>query len=63
MFEVVGSGAVTVVDPTHLDYSSMDSARPGEPVSLIGLRLHVLAHGARYDVANREARAPERAVV
>ena len=63
VFEVVGSGAVTVVDPTHLDYSSMDSARPGEPVSLIGLRLHVLANGARFDVTNREAMAPERVEV
>lgn len=60
VFEVVGSGAVTVVDPTDLDYSSMDSAHLGEPVSLIGLRLHILAHGAQYNVGTREAVAPER---
>lgn len=58
-FEVVGSGAVTVVDPTGLKYSSMDSAAPKEPVSLIGLQLHLLAEGARYDVETRHAFAPE----
>ena len=56
--EVVGSGAVTVVDPTGLKYSSMDSAAPHEPVSLIGLGLHLLAEGARYNVETREAAAP-----
>lgn len=59
VFEVVGSGAVTVVDPTGLTYSSMDSARPAQPVSLIGLGLHLLASGARYDVESRQAHAPE----
>lgn len=58
-FEVVGSGAVTVVDPTDLQYSSMDSARPHEPVSLLGLGLHLLASGARFNVETRTAFAPE----
>ncbi len=60
VFEVVGSGAVTVVDPTNLDYSSMDSARPGEPVSLIGLKLHVLAEDTKYDLNKRVAIPPVR---
>ena len=47
-FEVIGSGAVTVIDPTALEYSSMGVARRGEPVSLIGLRLHILTGGGRY---------------
>ena len=59
-FEVIGSGTVTVVDPSELNYSSMDSARPGEPVSLIGLRVHVLAAGCRYDTTTRVATAPPR---
>ena len=59
-FEVIGSGTVTIVDPSELSYSSMDSAHPGEPVSLIGLRVHVLAAGCRYDTASRTATAPPR---
>lgn len=57
-FEVVGSGAVTVVDPGGLAYSSMDSAAPHEPVTLIGLGLHLLGDGATFNVATREAGAP-----
>ena len=59
-FEVIGSGTVTVVDPSELGYSSMDSAREGEPVSLIGLRVHVLAAGCHYDTTTRTATAPPR---
>ncbi len=53
--EVVGSGAVTVVDPSELDHSTMAAARGGDPVSLIDLRLHVLAAGGRYDLESRRA--------
>jgi cyanophycinase len=60
VFEVVGSGGVTVVDPTHLSYSSMDSAKPGAPVSLIGITLHVLTQGARYDTPARTPSVPPR---
>lgn len=55
VLEVVGSGAITVVDPQHLDHSSVAEARSGEPVSLLDLRLHVLAPGGRYDLVNRTA--------
>ena len=60
VFEVVGSGTVTVVDPSELEYSSMDSARSGQPVSLIGLRVHVLAAGCTYDTEARTAEGPPR---
>ena len=53
--EVVGSGGITVIDPTGLSYSSMDKARRGEPVSLIGLKLHILVSGGRFELATRTA--------
>ena len=56
-FEVVGSGGITVIDPTELSYSSMDRARRGEPVSLIGVKLHILVGGGRFDIATRRASA------
>ena len=59
-FEVVGSGGITVIDPTNLSYSSMDRARRGEPVSLIGIKLHILVAGGRFDISTREAYAAER---
>ena len=56
--EVAGSGAITIVDPAGVEYSSMDSALRHDPVSVIGLRLHVLIDGGRYDIASRQAWFP-----
>ena len=53
--EVVGSGGITVIDPTHLSHSSMDTARRGEPVSLINVKLHILIAGGRFEIKAREA--------
>jgi cyanophycinase len=55
--EVVGSGAVTIVDPAEMEYSSMDQAKQGEPVSMIGVKIHVLVSGARYNLHLRKATA------
>lgn len=56
LIEVVGSGAVTFVDVSDLEYSDMANAREGQPVQLIGVRLHVLARGGRFDLEKRVAR-------
>lgn len=53
--EVLGSGGITIIDPTHLSYSSMDSARRGEPVSLIDVKLHILISGGRFEIQSRQA--------
>jgi cyanophycinase len=53
--EVVGEGALTIVDVADLEYSSMASAREGDTVELIGVKLHVLSHGARYNLVTRKA--------
>jgi len=55
VFEVVGSGAITVVDPSELSHSSMHDARHKDPITLIGLKLHILAAGAKYDTNSRQA--------
>ncbi len=54
--EVVGSGAITVVDPSEMEFSSMDSASRHDPVCLINIRLHVLVEGGTYDIETRQAR-------
>ena len=53
--EVVGSGGITIIDPTNLSYSSMDRAQRGEPVSLIDVKLHILIAGGRFEIASRKA--------
>lgn len=56
VIEVVGSGGLTVIDPSNLEHSSMADARMGEPVCLIGVKLHILQHGSQYDLVTRTAR-------
>lgn len=57
--EVVGSGGITIIDPTNLSYSSMDRARRGDPVSLIDVKLHILIAGGRFDIESRSAVAEQ----
>ncbi len=57
--EVVGSGAITVLDPADVEYSSMDSAKPHDPVCVIGVRLHVLTAGASFHIETRKATPPQ----
>ena len=56
--EVAGTGAVTIIDPSGVEFSSMDSARPGDPVCLLGIHLHVLTRGATFNLHARHAAAP-----
>lgn len=53
--EVVGKGTVTVVDPEDLRHSSMSYVRRAEAVTLIGLKLHVLAAGSHFNIETRKA--------
>jgi cyanophycinase len=58
--EVVGGGALTIVDSSELEFSSMARVRKNDPVCLIGLRLHILDHGATFNLHTRvAAAAPE----
>jgi cyanophycinase len=52
--EVLGSGAVTIVDPSAVEYSSIADAKPGEPVTLLGVKVHVLAPGATFNLHTRQ---------
>lgn len=58
--EVVGTGAVTILDGSSLEFTSMDDAAPHAAVTVIGMRLHVLTEGASFDIRTREAHPPER---
>jgi cyanophycinase len=55
--EVVGSGAVTVVDASKLQFSSMDRVDEDEPVCLLGLTVHILVAGATFNLHTRVASA------
>jgi cyanophycinase len=53
--EVVGSGALTIVDPSGLEFSSMARVRKNDAVCLIGLKLHILDQGSTFNLQSREA--------
>ncbi|MBV6520063.1 MAG: Cyanophycinase [Gemmatimonadaceae bacterium] len=57
--EIHGTGAITLVDPSQVEYSSADHTPPNEPVTLIGVRLHILTQGATYNLHTREAGVPQ----
>ena len=58
--EVVGSDALTVVDPADLQHSSMPAADQGDVLCLINFRVHILTAGAKFDLSLREASPPTR---
>ncbi|MCK9540003.1 cyanophycinase [Dokdonella sp.] len=60
--EVEGSGAITVVDASDLQFSSMDRADEDEPVCLLGLKVHILVAGATFNLHTRRASAGTLAV-
>ena len=59
ILEVVGSGTITVVDASALSHSSMWNAKPGQALSLLGLKVDVMGEGCRYDLKERRAFPPE----
>jgi cyanophycinase len=52
-FEVLGNGVATVVDAKHA--TVVHAAGDGDPITLFGVRLHLLPAGCIFDIATREA--------
>ena len=52
-FEVIGSGAVYVVDGIDISYSSLSEKQPEGIVSIYGAKLHVLGQDDQYDLHER----------
>jgi cyanophycinase len=56
--EAEGTGGVTIVDGADVSYSSIDSVEEGQPVCMLGLKLHMLVAGATFNLHTRIATAP-----
>jgi len=54
---VEGSGGITVVDASAVQFSSMAEIEEGQPVCLLGIKLHVLTRGATFNLHTRVADA------
>ena len=55
--EVQGSGGVTIVDASEVSFSSIGEVSEGQPVCVLGLRLHILVAGATFNLHTRVASA------
>jgi cyanophycinase len=51
--EVIGEGAVTVVDVANLTHNNVDDLLKDEPMALCGVKLHILPDGYRFDLNSR----------
>ena len=52
-FEVMGEGAVIVIDAGAMSYTSLPYTDKGDGLSLYDVRVHVLSAGARFDLSKR----------
>ena len=46
---------MTIVDAADVSYTSMDEASEGQPLCVLGLKLHVLVSGATFNLHTRIA--------
>jgi cyanophycinase len=53
IIQVIGKGAVTIVDARAMSYSNQEQALGSQPLSLHNLQLHILSYGDRYDLRRR----------
>jgi cyanophycinase len=53
VFEVIGEGAVTILDAGASTHSNALSIKRNEPLALCGIRLHVLPAPYRFDLRRR----------
>ena len=57
IIEVEGSGGVTIVDPSDVNFSSIDTVADGQPVCMLGLKVHLLVAGANFNLNTHLAAA------
>src|SRR2546423_1329224 len=55
-FQVAGSGAVYVVDGSKVTFTNINEAEPEEPLSIYGVKLHVLNQSDSFDLRKRSPR-------
>lgn len=61
-FEVIGSGAVYVLDGTEMSFSSLSESQPEGVLSVFNAKVHVLARGDRFDMVARRPVISEEAL-
>ncbi|WP_349262951.1 cyanophycinase [Allocoleopsis sp.] len=52
--EVVGEGAITVLDVSGITHTNLGQILKDEDLALCGVKLHILPHGYRFDLVSRK---------
>ena len=58
VIHVDGAGAITLLDGSHLEHSSIADADKDQPLCLTNVRLHVLTRGGTFNLSTRRAHPP-----
>jgi cyanophycinase len=53
IIQVIGKGAVTIVDAREMSHTNHAEIQGNEPLSMHNLKLHILGYGDRYDLHKR----------
>ena len=56
VFEVAGSGWITIVDPSAMESSTVDSSKKLQRLSVSDLKIHMLTAGDSFDTQTRTAK-------
>jgi cyanophycinase len=60
-FEVIGEGAVTVIDGGAMTYTDVPYVKNGQSIALADVKIHVLPEGHKFDLKKREMILPKKA--
>jgi cyanophycinase len=52
MIEAVGSGVLTIIDMSKVEFTSVAAAKEGDAISLVGVKIHTLSNGDFYDTCS-----------
>ncbi|MBD2386322.1 cyanophycinase [Cylindrospermum sp. FACHB-282] len=52
--EVIGEGAVTIVEESEATYNNLGEILKDEPLAVFGAKLHILPHGFKFDLKTRQ---------
>ncbi len=61
-FEVIGNRNLVVVDGITIGASNKADIKPGEPLCVENITLHILSNGSTYDLKDRKAVLPDRVI-
>ncbi len=54
LMEVCGSGLVIIVDGSEIDYSDSSEIENGKPITVEGIKVHVLGPGKKFVISERK---------